>query len=169
VPVGSKPGSNAASHRVDATPVDVFEGHRTGIGSDMSIERGRKSPASSRRIPAAAPAEKVEKQVRIECDDCGVVRVRVPELKLRCCLDTDVWACCFRCPLCGVATNQVTRDRSALDLLVAIGAQVEYWRLPKEMAEAKVVAPALTLDDLLDFHLLLERDDWRGSLSSTVI
>ena len=48
----------------------------------------------------------------------------------------------------------------ALDLLVTLGAPVEQWHMPAELGEARPAGPALTWDDLLDFHLLLQRADW---------
>ena len=108
-------------------------------------------------------------QVRVHCDDCGIVQLHYAELKLRRCLDTDMWASCFRCPHCGLATTQLNNEQSAIDLLVALGTPVEDWRLPMELLEAKSPGPNFILDDLLDFHLLLARDDWLDSLSSTLI
>ena len=42
----------------------------------------------------------------------------------------------------------------------------EMWRRPAELRERRN-GPPLTLDDLLDFHVLLQRDDWVGAAAST--
>ena len=48
-------------------------------------------------------------------------------------------------------------------LLVSVGVAEETWRLPAELWEHSS-GPALTPDDVLDFHLLLARDDWQERL-----
>jgi hypothetical protein len=50
-------------------------------------------------------------------------------------------------------------------LLVSVGVREEVWRMPAELQERRR-GPALTPDDLLDFHLLLERDDWADELAA---
>src|SRR4051794_15775353 len=95
-------------------------------------------------------------RVRVECGSCGAVRVTLPALTLRMCVETDEWSYCFRCPECGLATARATWDEAAVELLVAIGAPMERWHLPAELGESHLGAPALTLDDLLDFHFLLD-------------
>ncbi|HEV7525924.1 MAG TPA: hypothetical protein VGP92_13220 [Acidimicrobiia bacterium] len=105
--------------------------------------------------------------VRVQCDDCGAVRVAWSELRLRMCADTGEWSYCFRCPGCGLATNQATLDFAAIDLLLAMGTPTQTWQLPDELTGPRVLAAPLTLDDLLDFHLLLEEPDWFASLASS--
>ena len=129
----------------------------------MGLEQ-RQGPS---RSPQTASSVFEATRVRVMCDDCGLVRVQLPNLKLRKCVDTGRWTCCFRCPSCGLATAQATNEHSAIDLLTAIGVRVEWWRLPRELFEAKVLSPALTLDDLLDFHLLLDRHDWFAWMADT--
>ena len=50
-------------------------------------------------------------------------------------------------------------SKRIVDLLVSSGVRMEVWRLPAELSEPHV-GPTLSPDDLLDFHLMLERDDW---------
>ncbi|HEV7523435.1 MAG TPA: hypothetical protein VGP92_00620 [Acidimicrobiia bacterium] len=47
-----------------------------------------------------------------------------------------------------------------MELLLAIGAPTQRWRLPAELRESPIPAPVLTPDDLLDFHLMLEDPRW---------
>ncbi len=50
-----------------------------------------------------------------------------------------------------------------VDLLVASGVELSTWDLPAEMFEDHVGTP-ISHDDLLDFHQLLQRDDWFDQL-----
>jgi hypothetical protein len=79
-------------------------------------------------------------------------------------MDDERGAYRFRCPRC---SDAVIHDASSAicALLVSVGVQEEVWRLPAEMHEVHT-GPVLTPDDLLDFHLLLERDDWADRLAS---
>ena len=79
-------------------------------------------------------------------------------------MDDESGAYRFRCPRCADA---VVHDATPAicALLVSVGVREEVWRLPAEMREQHG-GPVLTPDDLLDFHLLLERDDWAEHLAS---
>ena len=102
--------------------------------------------------------------IKAECPSCGVVRLRVPDLTVRVCLDDERGEYRFRCPRC--SESVIHEATSAIcALLASVGVQEEVWRLPAELLERKT-GPALTPDDLLDFHLLLERDDWTDQLAS---
>jgi hypothetical protein len=50
-----------------------------------------------------------------------------------------------------------------VDLLVASGVRLETWSLPEELFEAKD-GPPICHDDLIDFHQLLQNDDWLDDL-----
>jgi hypothetical protein len=52
-------------------------------------------------------------------------------------------------------------------LLVSSGVRMQVWRLPAELSESRV-GPPLTPDDLLDFHLHLQGDDWFEQLAAQV-
>jgi hypothetical protein len=79
-------------------------------------------------------------------------------------MDDERGAYRFRCPRCSEA---VIHDATSAicALLVSVGVQEEVWHLPAELLEPKTGA-AFTPDDLLDFHLLLERDDWAEGLAA---
>jgi hypothetical protein len=104
-------------------------------------------------------------RVRVECTDCGVVRVGFSDVTLRHCLDDELWSYCFRCPSCGLA-NACHSPSGAVATLVAVGATVQYWHLPTELFETHADGPPFTLDDVLDFHLLLDRLDGLTPISS---
>ncbi|MEX0664827.1 MAG: hypothetical protein WD598_08680 [Acidimicrobiia bacterium] len=104
--------------------------------------------------------------IKAECQSCGAVRLRVVDLTVRVCVDDDRGAYRFRCPRCaGAVVHEATPAICAL--LVSVGVREEVWRLPAELQEAHD-GPALTPDDLLDFHLLLERGDWADHLNALV-
>jgi hypothetical protein len=105
------------------------------------------------------------KLIRAQCADCGVVRLTLPDVLVRVCADTQRWTYCFRCPACGRA-NARDSDEATLDVLVALGAPMQHWHGPAELLEVRPDGAALTLDDLLDFHLLLQRPDWFDLLTS---
>jgi hypothetical protein len=104
--------------------------------------------------------------IKAECSSCGVVRLRAHDLTVRVCVDDESQAAYrFRCPRCAVA---VVHEASAAicALLVSVGVDEEAWHLPAELREQHD-GPALTSDDLLDFHLLLQRDDWASALGAS--
>jgi hypothetical protein len=72
----------------------------------------------------------------------------------------------FRCPACNMAVVKPAEPR-IVDLLVASGVELSTWQLPDELYEPRVGAP-LNHDDLLDFHHLLEADDWFDRLTNLV-
>jgi uncharacterized Zn finger protein len=104
-------------------------------------------------------------QIRAECGDCGVVRLTVSDLLVRVGVESQRWSYCFRCPTCGRA-NAHDSDETTLDVLVSLGARLETWQVPAELLEPRPIGAVLTLDDLLDFHFLLQRADWFEMLTS---
>ena len=94
--------------------------------------------------------------IRANCPTCGDVQLRANDLVVRVCSDDESGSYTFRCPTCTV-----------VDLLVSSGVRMEVWRLPAELTEPRV-GPTLQPDDLLDFHLMLEGDDWFGELQDMV-
>ena len=77
---------------------------------------------------------------------------------VRVCLDDQRSSYAFRCPVCD---DPVARPigSSLVELLASSGSPVCLWRLPAELFE-RHDGPALTHDDLLDFHDLLADDGW---------
>ncbi len=58
-------------------------------------------------------------------------------------------------------------SRRIVDLLVGSGVRMQVWRLPAELKEHRP-GPSLEPDDLLDFHLHLQTEDWFAHLAATV-
>jgi hypothetical protein len=100
--------------------------------------------------------------IRAQCPSCGDVRLTAADLTVRVCSDDDRGSYQFRCPGCDAP---VAKPASAhiVELLVSSGVRLEMWRRPAELLEARS-GPPLTPDDLLDFHVALERPDWMDEL-----
>jgi hypothetical protein len=101
-------------------------------------------------------------RIRASCDECGDVELRVDDVVVRVCIDDDAGSYVFRCPSCEMSIVKHAEPR-VVELLVASGVEVTAWSMPAELSE-RPVGPAFTHDDLLDFHELLESDDWQREL-----
>lgn len=101
--------------------------------------------------------------IRAQCPKCGDVILKANTLEVRICTDTQESSYVFNCPMCNMAVSKST-SREISDLLVASGVKKTEWSLPLELKEHKN-GPSLTLDDLLDFHILLENDSWIDNFS----
>jgi hypothetical protein len=96
------------------------------------------------------------------------VQLHIDDLTVRVCHDDDVpSAYRFRCPGCEQTVHREASPR-IVDLLVSAGASQEMWRWPAELTEHHAGGPALTPDDLLDMHVLLEDDGWFDQLVALV-
>jgi hypothetical protein len=104
--------------------------------------------------------------IRANCPSCGDVQLTADDLTVRVCADDERGSYCFRCPEC---LRAVAKDasRRIVDLLVSSGVRMQVWRLPAELTESRM-GPPLTPDDLLDFHLLLQEDDWFDAFTNGV-
>ncbi|MCJ7436594.1 MAG: hypothetical protein MUP97_02375 [Acidimicrobiia bacterium] len=102
--------------------------------------------------------------IKAECPRCGAVRLGPHDVTVRTCAADGTGAYRFRCPAC--ATAAVHEASPAIcALLRQAGCAEEVWHLPAELTERRL-GPALTPDDLLDFHLLLRGDDWPERLQA---
>ncbi len=93
-------------------------------------------------------------EIWVSCDDCGDVVVG-GEACVLVRLPADV-TLAYPCTDCGRrSASPVPPDQ--LDRLLARGFRITAWRPPRELLEARAVAPPFTWDDLLDAHELLAR------------
>jgi hypothetical protein len=104
--------------------------------------------------------------IRANCPSCGDVQLTADDLTVRVCADDERGSYCFQCPECRGAVAKEA-SRRIVDLLVSSGVRMQVWRLPAELSESRI-GPALTPDDLLDFHLLLADDGWFQGLAEEV-
>jgi hypothetical protein len=94
------------------------------------------------------------------------VQLKASDLVVRVCSDDERGSYSFRCPDCQMPVAK-DASRRIVDLLVGSGVRMQVWRLPAELHEVRS-GPTLTPDDLLDFHLLLQRDGWFDEVAEAV-
>lgn len=88
------------------------------------------------------------RQFRVHCPSCGNVLVTAHDITV------SGSTCSFECPSCGDPIRQSATPRET-ELLLAQGAAVA-----AEVPEP----PALTMDDLITFHQLLQDENWMQHL-----
>jgi hypothetical protein len=99
---------------------------------------------------------------RMRCQDCGEMELAPEAIDLQWCSHAPASYYRYSCPSCGhTATRPV--DGETAQVLIGAGVRPKYWHLPAEAMEPHP-GPAITLDDVLDFHLLLESEDWFDAL-----
>ncbi len=108
-------------------------------------------------------------RIRASCPDCGEVDLRPEQVVLQLVRAddgdvTDGSTYRFSCPDCDGVVEKPADERIA-QLLATGGVEVEEAGpiLPPH-PELLPGGPALTHDDLLDFHLALQADDWFDEL-----
>ncbi|MCU1352808.1 MAG: hypothetical protein JWM05_2017 [Acidimicrobiales bacterium] len=101
-------------------------------------------------------------RIRASCATCGDVELTTAQVSVQICTDDGQGTYSFRCPTCEIAISKPAESR-IIELLVSSGVRLSTWSMPAELAEVRS-GPPITHDDLLDFHDLLERDDWLDSL-----
>ncbi|MBW3601090.1 MAG: hypothetical protein KY434_00100 [Actinobacteria bacterium] len=101
--------------------------------------------------------------IKATCPTCGEVSLGPADIDLY--VDrgnSDGSAYSFECPHCRAHVRKPADDR-VIRLLVSGGVQARPEtrpRAPERVADSVRQAPALTPDDLLDFHELISLDDW---------
>lgn len=124
-------------------------------------------------------------RIRATCPDCGEVDLQPTDIELHIVRGDDGEvgngsSYCFSCPTCTVTVTKPADDRIAR-LLATGGVEISIEReersletadraeeLRRNHPEGPVPGPRLGYDDLLDFHLALEREDWFSELLRTV-
>ena len=96
--------------------------------------------------------------IKATCPGCGEVELTPDDIELRVCTHAPSSYYVFECPMCRTPIQKPADDR-VIQLLISGGVKAIVWELPSEVLESHE-GPALTKDDLLDFHLLLEQPNW---------
>lgn len=109
-------------------------------------------------------------RIRATCPMCGEVDLRPNDIELqivREVLDEVADGSCYRfsCPTCTEVVTKPADERIAR-LLRTGGVAVVEPAGPAVHPEQPPTGPALTHDDLIDFHHLLERADWFHELEA---
>lgn len=96
--------------------------------------------------------------IRASCPTCGDVELTTLDVQVRVCSTTNEGAYLFCCPDCQMAVTKPAEPR-IVDLLVSSGVRLSVWQLPAELSEPRS-GPAVTYDDLLEFHFELQQEGW---------
>jgi hypothetical protein len=84
---------------------------------------------------------------------------------LRVCSIADASTYHFICPRCEKIVVKPAADGRVVTLLQSVGVPTVSWELPAELYETHE-GPPLTIDDLIDLRLLLDRPDWADQLAT---
>lgn len=101
-------------------------------------------------------------KIEATCPRCGTVERTPRDFELAVCDDAAASWYAFECPTCDQRI-QKHADERVVALLIAEGVSPMRWELPAELAEERE-GPPISLDDVLDFHLILEQPDWFARL-----
>ena len=96
--------------------------------------------------------------IRATCPTCGDVELTSQQMQVLVCSADLAAAYAFRCPLCHLMVTKPT-DHRVVDVLVSSGVPLRTWDVPAEIEEVHE-GPAITWDDILDFHFRLSEDGW---------
>ena len=101
--------------------------------------------------------------IRASCADCGDVELTTRDVEVRVCTHDNQGTYSFRCPSCDLVVVKTAEPR-IIELLVASGVRLSTWSLPAELSEPHRDGEPISHDDLLDFHALMQSDDWIDNL-----
>ena len=100
--------------------------------------------------------------IKATCPRCGEVDLTADDILLRIGATQAVNTYGFTCTHCGKFVEKAADDR-IVRLLLSGGVMPVPVHVPAEVLEIRQ-GPPLNYDDLLDFHEMLERDDWLDEL-----
>jgi predicted RNA-binding Zn-ribbon protein involved in translation (DUF1610 family) len=101
--------------------------------------------------------------IKATCPDCGEVDLTAEDILLRIGAARDSNTYGFSCPSCGCFIEKPADER-VVRLLLSGGVMPVLVHVPAEALETHV-GPAIDHDDLLEFHELMQTDDWYESLT----
>ncbi|MGH2657010.1 MAG: hypothetical protein ACRDIZ_10010 [Actinomycetota bacterium] len=105
--------------------------------------------------------------IRTNCPRCGEVEMRADVILLTVEPSSGEGTYSFVCPSCEDLVEKPA-DQKIVSLLKSVGVDVAERPAPSPELEARPDGPAFTLDDVIDFHFLLSRDDWLAELLASV-
>lgn len=107
--------------------------------------------------------------IRATCPQCGEVEMDAQSILLVVEQDSGEGTYSFDCPSCELPVEKPA-DRKIVLLLMSAGVEVTevaHAQAQLEMSEARPEGPPFTMDDLIDFHFLLQRGDWFDRLAAS--
>jgi hypothetical protein len=104
--------------------------------------------------------------IRTNCPQCGEVEMEARVVFLTVRSETGEGTYSFVCPVCETLVEKPA-DRKIVVLLRSAGVELSEAPSPEVLTMERVGDPPLTLDDLIDFHFLLERPDWFARLMAS--
>jgi predicted RNA-binding Zn-ribbon protein involved in translation (DUF1610 family) len=104
--------------------------------------------------------------IRTNCPRCGEVEMRADVILLTVEPTSGEGTYSFVCPSCEDLVEKPA-DRKIVSLLKSVGVDVAEHPNPLEEIEVRPDGPQFTLDDVIDFHFLLSRDDWYEALMAS--
>ena len=100
--------------------------------------------------------------INATCFYCAEQHKFSPEdVKLVHCEDTEVSSSVFQCPHCH-RLNLRRAEEPIVKKMISLKCPIVIYTLPEP--SERLGGPPLTLDDLLDFHLAVEREGWEHEL-----
>jgi predicted RNA-binding Zn-ribbon protein involved in translation (DUF1610 family) len=105
--------------------------------------------------------------IRATCPTCGEVGLTPDDIDLRVDEQGDDSFYAFDCPACAENIRKPADER-VVQLLLSGGVELRTVEDVPPALEPRFPYPALSYDDILDFHALLETDGWFTLLQSWV-
>ena len=103
--------------------------------------------------------------IKATCPECGEVDLTADDILLRIAAGQGSNTYGFSCPSCSEFVEKPADER-VIRLLLSGGVMPMLVHVPAEAVEPRS-GPPINHDDLLEFHELLQRDDWFTLLSAT--
>lgn len=100
--------------------------------------------------------------IKATCPGCGEVSLTADDIHLRIGAAPSDNSYAFSCPECSSFVEKPASDR-VVRLLLSGGVMPQVHDVPAEALEPHS-GPPITYDDIIDFHHMLEDDDWFGAL-----
>jgi predicted RNA-binding Zn-ribbon protein involved in translation (DUF1610 family) len=104
--------------------------------------------------------------IRTNCPRCGEVEMEASLVLLTIHGSSGEGTYSFVCPVCEEVIEKPA-DRKIVTLLRSAGVETTNGPAWSEVDEARPDGPPFTLDDVIDFHFLLRRDDWLARLMAS--
>jgi predicted RNA-binding Zn-ribbon protein involved in translation (DUF1610 family) len=106
--------------------------------------------------------------IRTNCPRCGEVEMRADVILLTVEPRSGEGSYSFVCPSCEDLVEKPA-DRKIVGLLKSVGVDVaeRSGRVQEAPVEIRPDGPPFTVDDVIDFHFLLGRDEWLEALMAS--